>query len=213
MGCFGSRPWRLLAATVWMLHSDADRPWKEYQRIYRDTYAPKTAIGIRQIVLPELTQDLNFRRVARCDRCTTCHLGIDRSQIEESPAEISQPYQCHPRLDLFVGSASPHPDRRSSAARFATRGKAARPIFVGPRTLRTIRLPKNRGRRNTPGRGIEHWDFPMLPARFAESRCLAVPHFRDRPGADRPIPRSAGGETGGRLPFGAPFGLFRLPRN
>ncbi len=34
-------------------------------------------LKIKQIWLPKLTLNNNFRDVARFDRCTTCHLGID----------------------------------------------------------------------------------------------------------------------------------------
>ena len=37
-------------------------------------------LAVEQIWLPELTIDYNFRQVARFDRCTTCHQGIDRTQ-------------------------------------------------------------------------------------------------------------------------------------
>ena len=33
---------------------------------------------IDQIVVPDVIEDLNFSRVPKVDRCTTCHLGIQR---------------------------------------------------------------------------------------------------------------------------------------
>jgi mono/diheme cytochrome c family protein len=41
-----------------------------------DGFAPP--IKVNQIWLPDLTIDYSFKEVPRFDRCTTCHLGIDR---------------------------------------------------------------------------------------------------------------------------------------
>ena len=41
-----------------------------------DLAAPPTKI--QQISLPELLINYNFKEVPRYDRCTTCHLGIER---------------------------------------------------------------------------------------------------------------------------------------
>lgn len=95
----------LVGTTVWMIAVDHNRPWKAYQRTFRDRVEPWWAgpqaaeqpsalakwlarlpfveaharwLAVQQIWLPELTIDYNFRRVARFDRCTTCHLGIER---------------------------------------------------------------------------------------------------------------------------------------
>jgi mono/diheme cytochrome c family protein len=45
-----------------------------------DAFASPTKIN--QIVLPELTIDYSFKDVPRYDRCTTCHLGIDRAMFD-----------------------------------------------------------------------------------------------------------------------------------
>ena len=37
-------------------------------------------LAVQQYWLPELTIDYHFRDVARFDRCTTCHFGIDKSR-------------------------------------------------------------------------------------------------------------------------------------
>jgi cbb3-type cytochrome oxidase cytochrome c subunit len=45
---------------------------------------------IRQIWLPELTIDYSFKEVPRYDRCTSCHLGIDRPAMQaEALAKLS----------------------------------------------------------------------------------------------------------------------------
>ncbi len=68
-----------------------------------DFMAP--TLTVRQIVTPNVVDDVNFARVAKMDRCTTCHLAIDRRGYEKYP----QPYRTHPNLSAYVGSDSPHP--------------------------------------------------------------------------------------------------------
>ena len=244
-------------------------------------------LEIRQIWLPELTIDYNFRRVARFDRCVTCHQAIDKTSpgeptvpacrteqvlaiMLETPAEappddgpdagepaaanrspletlygftlapegileptaptvglvlpetaaaraglmagdvitigggeinsragairaltedvdwgqplaleirrgLPHPFSSHPRLDLFVGSLSPHPmaefgctichEGQGSATEFKFASHA-------PDSLRQ----RSRWRTEHDWFFNEHWDFPMLPDRFSESGCLKCHH-------------------------------------
>src|SRR4029434_7137691 len=64
-----------------------------------------TTLTVRQVVTPNVVDDVNFARVPKMDRCTTCHLSIDRAGYEKYP----QPYTTHPNLQAYLGSASPHP--------------------------------------------------------------------------------------------------------
>ncbi len=235
------------------------------------------SLAVEQIWLPKLTIDYHFRRVARFDRCTTCHLGIDqvepgaedrpaiappeqitvelatlaappeeselsieslyglalasRGVLEEAQPTISvvedgsaaaraglypgdvirtiddaavttrpeaierlmrpdrwgaplrlkiarglpQPYCGHPRLDLFVGSASPHPAAEYGCTIcHAGQGSATQFEFAshnpnGPED-RTRWAQEYGWFRNG------HWDFPMLARRFSESSCLKCHH-------------------------------------
>ena len=238
-------------------------------------------LRVDQIWLPQLTLNNNFRDVARFDRCTTCHKGMDKSlpgaptepayretetvavslatpatapaaiqgdaneQLEqaygfhlaprglfraedptvsvvlpESPAAaaglmpgdvivdigggktlarkvavaalletpawgkplelvvqrgVPQPYSSHPRLDLFVGSTSPHP-MQTFGCTICHQGQGSATSFKW-----ASHTP------NTPKQGHEwhdehgwfnnhHWIFPMLPERFEESSCLKCHH-------------------------------------
>ena len=68
-----------------------------------DFLAP--TIKINQLILPDVVDDVNFKTVAKMDRCTTCHLGIDKKGFEKYP----QPFTTHPNLDAYLGGKSPHP--------------------------------------------------------------------------------------------------------
>ncbi|NLY00594.1 MAG: c-type cytochrome [Rhodopirellula sp.] len=252
-------------------------------------------LSVDQVWLPELTIDYNFADVARFDRCTTCHLGIDKtrpgqsnepacrseeiltrklprpspgnvpekgrseeSSLEhvyglalaprgmldpdaptlslvrprtpaadalllagdvlvaidgravatreeartrliaaassgDSPREIAdddegppqielkirrglpQPYCGHPRLDLFVGSLSPHPlaefgctichDGQGSATEFRLASHTPNNAADRGRWQGKYDWFRNR-----------HWDFPMRASRFTESSCLRCHH-------------------------------------
>lgn len=88
---------------------------------------------------------------------------------------LPQPYTPHPRLNLFVGSLSPHPlsefgctichDGQGSATEFKF-------------AAHTPNQPEQRRhwQRKHDWFRDPHWDFPMLPRRFSESRCLKCHH-------------------------------------
>jgi len=65
------------------------------------------SLAVEQIWLPELTIDYNFRRVARFDRCVTCHLGID--QVE--PGSADRPAIARPeRIALKLATPEAPPE-------------------------------------------------------------------------------------------------------
>lgn len=68
-----------------------------------DFIAP--TIKINQIILPQLKDDYFFNKVARVDRCMTCHVVIDKAGFEDYP----EPFRTHPKLKLMVGADSAHP--------------------------------------------------------------------------------------------------------
>ena len=88
---------------------------------------------------------------------------------------VPQPYSTHPRLDLFVGSTSPHP-MQTFGCTICHQGQGSATSFKW-----SSHSP------NTPKQGHEwhvehgwfnnhHWILPMLPQRFEESSCLKCHH-------------------------------------
>ncbi|MGH9465426.1 MAG: c-type cytochrome, partial [Thermoanaerobaculia bacterium] len=67
-------------------------------------------LKVEQVMLPGLFLDINFTDVQRVDRCMTCHVAAGRAGFDGDGWE--HPFRSHPRLDLFVGAASPHPYNR-----------------------------------------------------------------------------------------------------
>ncbi len=88
---------------------------------------------------------------------------------------VPQPYSTHPKLDLFVGSTSPHP-MQTFGCTVCHQGQGSATSFKW-----SSHSP------NTPKQGHEwhveqgwfnnhHWIYPMLPQRFEESSCLKCHH-------------------------------------
>lgn len=54
-----------------------------------DAFSP--VLKVEQIWLPDLTVDINFRRIARFDRCTTCHTAIEQTQAGSAVKPAFEP--------------------------------------------------------------------------------------------------------------------------
>jgi len=88
---------------------------------------------------------------------------------------VPSPYSSHPRLDLFVGSLSPHKmgdvgctichDGQGSATSFKWASHSPNDVFEA-----------NRWKQDHGWFENHHWIFPMYPKRFAESLCLKCHH-------------------------------------
>jgi cbb3-type cytochrome oxidase cytochrome c subunit len=124
------------------------------------------SIQVQQVVLDRMQTDINFARIPRVDRCTTCHLAIDRSGYEEAP----QPYRSHPRLELYLGANSPHPlDGFGCTVCHLGRDRAT--SFVG--AAHTPSTPEQRveWEEKHGWKPMEHWDQPMLARSQVTASC------------------------------------------
>ena len=253
-----------------------------------DAFSPNK---VDQIWLPKLTINNNFRDVARFDRCTNCHLGIDRTApgsavepaypeehslivsvatpdekpealnkkpadaeqlaalyadvlreayglqlaphglLEENEAVVSvvrpespaakaglqvadrivavqgtslldrnqvysfllespnwgepieltvlrglpHPYASHPRLDLFVGSLSPH-TLQDVGCTICHDGQGSATAFKWASHSPNDPLEAHEWKREYGWFDNHHWIYPMYPNRFSESLCLKCHH-------------------------------------
>jgi mono/diheme cytochrome c family protein len=190
-----------------------------------DAFASPTRIN--QIVLAELPIEYgSFKDVTRYDRCTTCHLGADRSpgydreaiqalndvpegmqekldrvlkmfndrrkadkefgvdSLGFDPSDIRSKVQtvkltkgqatqfaAHPRLDLFVDSNSPHPLEKFGCSSCHGGQGSATDFTLAAHAPNGVHQQEDWEKRYH-WEGSEFWDFPMNPARFAESGCV-----------------------------------------
>jgi mono/diheme cytochrome c family protein len=65
------------------------------------------SLRVNQVQLPDHFNNVNFMRIPRVDRCTTCHVAADRKGFEDP--KIRTVFRTHPRIHRMVGSESMHP--------------------------------------------------------------------------------------------------------
>lgn len=123
-------------------------------------------IEVQQVLVQNVTEDLNFTKVPRIDRCESCHLGIDNP----SYVEAEQPFRTHPDLDMYVSAESLHP-RDQVGCTSCHRGRGRSLDFVG-----VTHTPQNEEQEHEwvekYGWAEDHyWDKPMYPNGMAEAGC------------------------------------------
>src|SRR5262245_11249819 len=58
---------------------------------------------IQQVVLEQFDRNNFDQPIARVDRCTSCHSGINKAGFEDQP----NPWKTHPKRELFLGKHDP----------------------------------------------------------------------------------------------------------
>lgn len=122
---------------------------------------------IRQIVLKDIPEDVNFMKVQRVDRCTTCHLGIDNPDFKNA----AQPYRTHPNLELFIDKNSPHPIGEfgcTSCHQGRGRGTDFTSVAHSPRDPAQQKIWEKKYN----WQALAHWEQPMFPAQHTQAGCF-----------------------------------------
>jgi cbb3-type cytochrome oxidase cytochrome c subunit len=173
------------------LYTDRSRLERKLQRIdhnfvndwFRDRplvdfIAP--SLKVNQIVVEDLKNDINYLTIPRVDRCTTCHLGIDKKGYEDAP----QPFRTHPRLDVFIDGNSPHPID-SFGCTVCHLGRDRGTSFVHAAHTPSDEEEAKRWEEEHGWEKMHHWEEPMFPARYTEASCAQCHSgVVDVPGAD-----------------------------
>ena len=129
-----------------------------------DFMAP--TLRIRQVITPNVVDDVNFTRIPKMDRCTTCHLAIDREGYEEYP----QPFRTHPNLDAYVGSASPHPLEQTGCT-VCHEGMGQSVTFMDAAHTPVDEDQTVAWEEEYHWEVSHLWDYPMLPVNMTEASC------------------------------------------
>ncbi len=121
---------------------------------------------LQQIVLPTIRDDIYFSQVQKVDRCTTCHLAIDLPGFEKE----AQPFRTHPKLDVMLGSTSPHPiDKIGCTVCHEGRGTSTE-------FSRAAHTPRNEEQKKQWEKKY-HWHEQhhiiekMIPLQYTEGKC------------------------------------------
>ena len=124
------------------------------------------SIEVQQVLVQNVTEDLNFTKVPRIDRCQTCHLGIDNPDY----ADAEQPFRTHPDLDLYVSGESKHP-RDSFGCTSCHEGRGRALDFVGVNHTPQNEEQEHEWVEKYGWKEDHYWDKPMYPNGMAEGGC------------------------------------------
>jgi mono/diheme cytochrome c family protein len=144
----------------------APSPLKTYFRDapLLDFMAP--TLRVRQVILPNIVDDVNFTRVPKMDRCQTCHMAIDRQGYEEYP----QPFRTHPNLEQYLGSASPHPLEQIGCT-VCHEGQGQSVSFQDAYHTPATEEQAQAWEEEYGWHASHFWDYPMLPKGLTEASC------------------------------------------
>ena len=143
--------------------------------------------------MPKLRQTLGMAKIARFDRCRTCHQNIDKTASGGFPAfpeghpsdenvatwvsekKFPQPYATHSNTELFCTASSPHPVAKFGCT-ICHDGQGSGTSFGNAE-----HTPDNPHLADVwheeYGYHANHfWEYPMQPSRFAESTCIKCHH-------------------------------------
>jgi cytochrome c551/c552 len=124
-------------------------------------------IEVQQVLVRNVTEDLNFAQVPRIDRCQTCHMGIDNPAYADAP----QPFRTHPNLELYVAPESLHPrDDFGCTSCHEGRGRAI--TFAGVNHTPRTEEQEHEWAAKYGWKEDHYWDKPMYPNGYAEAGCL-----------------------------------------
>ncbi len=131
-----------------------------------DFLAP--TLRISQILPEGLTDDYNFVKVPKVDRCTTCHVAIDKVGYQTA----KQPFTTHPALDLYLGGNSPHAMEKfgcTSCHLGNGRGTSFETAVHTPGSEAQAAEWKKKYHWSSN----KHWAWPMLPKTQVEANCIS----------------------------------------
>jgi cytochrome c2 len=141
-----------------------------------DFMAP--TIKIKQYILPNVVDDVNFITVPKMDRCTTCHLAIDKKDPSDcgrqgAPpcySKYPQPFKPHPNLDTYLGGSSPHPIDRIGCT-VCHEGSGQSVSFRDASHTPSTEKQKEEWEKKFHWEEPHEWDYPMLPVKMTEASC------------------------------------------
>lgn len=130
-----------------------------------DFMAP--SIKVNQVLLPKLFNDVNFLKIPKVDRCTTCHLAA----TEKGYDDLQPPFRSHPNLDLMVGSTSKHPFSDFGCT-VCHEGLDRATSFISAHHTPGGDEQMKEWKKKYGWHESEDWDNPMFPTEHTEAACL-----------------------------------------
>jgi cytochrome c2 len=127
------------------------------------------SLKVNQIMPANLQDDVIFSGTPKVDRCTTCHLGIDKKGFENQP----QPFTTHSNLAFYL--QGPHPiDKVGCTSCHQGRGRATG--FVNAVHIPSTAAQEKEWGKKYQGSDTYHpfhfWDYPMMAKGHTEAQCV-----------------------------------------
>ncbi|MBC7968058.1 MAG: c-type cytochrome, partial [Fuerstia sp.] len=150
-------------------------------------------LKIVQDWMPQLRQTLGMARIARFDRCRTCHQNIDKTASSGMPAfpeghpstedvatwvsenKFPQPYATHSNTELFCTASSPHPVAKFGCT-ICHDGQGSGTSFGNAEHTPDNPHLADVWHEDYGYHANHFWEYPMQPNRFAESTCIKCHH-------------------------------------
>ncbi len=165
------------------------------------------SLRVQQVQLPDHFINVNFMRIPRVDRCTTCHVAADRKGFED-PRIKGDIFRTHPRMHRMVGSESMHP----ANVRLHALPRRAGPrdvVLVGRALSRDRGAEGARGPRSRTGSSTASTRRRSCPSKYAEAGCYRC-HARETNFPEAPNARRRHADRRGPRVLGLP--PHRRPR-
>lgn len=137
---------------------------------------------VQQDWMPRLSVSLGMTTVQRFDRCRTCHYNIDTVAQGTAPGfpfgdgapesgTYAHPSASHPRLDLYLTSASPHPLPKFGCTS-CHEGQGSGTTFQNASHAPNDPVEMLEWEHKHHWFDNHFWEHPMNPKRFEESGCI-----------------------------------------
>ncbi|MBI4595320.1 MAG: c-type cytochrome [Candidatus Tectomicrobia bacterium] len=136
----------------------------------------KRPLEIKQVILPAFEKNRFGDPIARVDRCTTCHLGIDREDDEKVP----QPFTSHPQKEVFL--IIHKTEKMGCTPCHRGQGNALRSAFQAHGVTYDGKNGHNQGVGSR--KYLEHWEEPIYEGDFIQSSCATCHQTFDIKGAE-----------------------------
>ncbi len=139
---------------------------------------------LQQDWLPDLKQALGMAKVARFDRCRSCHVNINDFRAGNEPGfphgdfadgEYPHPYSSHPSPDVYLTSTSPHP-LPTFGCTICHDGDGSGTSFQNAEHTPNNPAEAEHWEEELHWHSNHFWEYPMQPERFIESTCLKCHH-------------------------------------
>jgi cytochrome c551/c552/uncharacterized protein YlxW (UPF0749 family) len=143
--------------------------------------------------LPDLLIKLGMVQTARFDRCRTCHISIGRVEAGNVPMfphgkvdsddlqawvdanKFPHPYATHPRPELYLTAASPHPVQTFGCT-ICHDGQGSATNFNNAQHGPSDPRQQQEWEKEYHHHYNHFWEYPMLPKRFQQASCLKCHH-------------------------------------